>query len=135
MLRAAVTVENLEGSDFPSSVKHRVLNRLEKGYTMARYRVKTGEFTAYFTIGAFISVANVPIEDVWDRLSNSGSDLQALDKQLGNVDITYSASWQLGRTMAIADQSFVTSLGLVRKNIYDLGMYYYQLELLSERSR
>ncbi|XHG06081.1 hypothetical protein AWENTII_009290 [Aspergillus wentii] len=51
------------------------------------------------------------------------------------MDITYSAAWQLGRTMAIADQAFVTSLGLIRKNIYDLGMYYYQLELLSERSR
>lgn len=135
MLHAAVDAKDLPGFDIPPKVKGRVLTRLHNGYTMARYRVKTGESTACFTRGAFIPVPNIVTEYTWDRLSNSGSDLQVLDKQLGIMDITYSAAWQLGRTMAIADQSFVTSLGLVRKNIYDLGMYYYQLELLSERSR
>ncbi|PIG84497.1 hypothetical protein AARAC_009926 [Aspergillus arachidicola] len=135
MLRSVVTEKDLAGSGDLSDVQKRVLLRLDNGYTMARYRVKTGEFTACFTRGAFVPVKNVAVEDIWGSLSNTGNDLQILDQQLGIMDITYAAAWQLGRTMAIADPAFVTSLGLVRKNIYDLGMYYYHLEDLPERSR
>ncbi|KAH8702288.1 hypothetical protein BGW36DRAFT_372523 [Talaromyces proteolyticus] len=118
---------------FHEKVGNRVLARLKNGYTLTRYRVKTGESTACFMRGAFVPVKDNQGADTWERLSNIGSDLQILDQQLGMMDITYSAAWQLGRALAITDQGFVASLGRVRKQIYDRGMQYAQLEALSSQ--
>lgn len=40
-----------------------------------------------------------------------------MDRQLGTMDITYSAAWQLGRTLAIADQAFTAALVRLRGEI------------------
>ncbi|KAE8147167.1 hypothetical protein BDV25DRAFT_160965 [Aspergillus avenaceus] len=135
MLCPSITAADMGESNKLTPVQQRVLTRLQNGYMMARYRVRTGEATACFTRGAFIPVLNNADENTWKQLSNLGSDLQVLDQQLGIMDITYSAAWQLGRTMAIADPAFVSSLGQIRRNIYDRAMYKAQLDVTAGRTR
>ncbi|KAH8689863.1 hypothetical protein BGW36DRAFT_440592 [Talaromyces proteolyticus] len=130
MLQPPVTKNDLD-PDAPADLKERVTQRLGNGYTLTRYRTQTGESTACFFRGPFIPV-QIPLSDSqrWRSLSTSGQDLQILDQKLGLIDITYSAAWQLGRTLAIADQEFITRIGLVRKHIYDRGMELNQQQAL-----
>jgi len=98
----------------------RLLQRLGEGYTLTRYRTKTGEATVCFTRGPFIPCdVAYPLTHFWPKFSLSGQDFQILDPNPGIMDITYSAAWQLGRTMAIADVAFVAALVRVRKQIID----------------
>ena len=46
-----------------------------------------------------------------------GFDLNIFDRELGLMDISCSAAWQLGRTMAIADQAFTSYLYRMRTQI------------------
>lgn len=135
LLRANVSLGDVppDTEGIPPAVRNRVLSRLNDGYILARYRSKTGESTACFMRGPFIPV-EIPstIPRPWHKPSTIGSDLQILDQQLGIMDITYSAAWQLGRTIAIADQDFVSRIGQVRKQIYDRGMQYARLDALHE---
>ncbi|KAJ4378632.1 hypothetical protein N0V85_008929 [Neurospora sp. IMI 360204] len=98
-------------------VGNRIRERLGNGYSLSRYRTQTGESTACFTRGPFVpsDVQNLP--DWWPATSMAGTDLQILDQELGIMDISYSVAWQVGRTMAIADQSFTTALYRVRQQI------------------
>ncbi|MCJ1434527.1 hypothetical protein MMC27_003896 [Xylographa pallens] len=96
-----------------------ILNRLKNGYSLSRYRLQTGEQTACMIRGPFVSTQPSGEQSWWPKTSMTGTDLQILDQQVGIMDITYSAAWQLGRTMAIADQPFVTALANVRKYITD----------------
>jgi hypothetical protein len=98
-------------------VGKRIRERLNNGYSLSRYRTQTGESTACFTRGPFVpsDVQNLP--DWWPATSMAGTDLQILDQELGIMDISYSVAWQVGRTMAIADQSFTTALYRVRQQI------------------
>ncbi|OTA02210.1 hypothetical protein A9Z42_0025390 [Trichoderma parareesei] len=132
MLRSNVQLDQLDPpTDAPKEVQDRVLQRLHDGYALARYRIQTGEQTGCFIRGPFIPV-KIPSDIIrpWHSLSTSGSDLQILDQQLGLMDITYSAAWQIGRTLAISDADLVSRIGQVRKQIYDRGMHYYQLAAL-----
>lgn len=102
------------------AVQQRVLSRLQGGYSMCRYRTQTGESTVCFTRGPFVPAeATVfqPPSSWWSGTSMTGTDLQILDHDLGIMDITYSAAWQLGRTMAIADQAFTPALFRLRCEI------------------
>ncbi|KID81376.1 hypothetical protein MGU_11258 [Metarhizium guizhouense ARSEF 977] len=134
LLRANVSLGDLPDTEgIPPAVRDRVLSRLEDGYTLARHRNKTGESTACLIRGPFIPVGiSSTVSRPWHKPSTIGSDLQILDQQLGIMDITNSAAWQLGRTIAIADQDFVSRIGQVRKQIYDRGMQYAQLDALHE---
>jgi hypothetical protein len=51
-----------------------------------------------------------------------GTDLQILDRGLELMDISYSSGWQLGRTLAIADQAFTAALARLRNHIFDQEM-------------
>ena len=115
----------------PIDVRERLAARLHDGYALARYRTQTGEATACFIRGPF-TPTEVPQKAVrrWSSLSTSGQDLQVLDQMLGLMDISRSAAWQLGRALAMADQEFITRLGLLRKHIYDRGMELSQLQAL-----
>ncbi|KAI0907854.1 hypothetical protein F4823DRAFT_626001 [Ustulina deusta] len=84
-----------------------VARRLDDGYTLVRYSTQTGESTVAFYRGPLTPT------------SNSGVDLQILDKQLGIMDITYSVAWQVGRTMALGDQAYTAALTRLRKWIHD----------------
>ncbi|KAB8349755.1 hypothetical protein FH972_023769 [Carpinus fangiana] len=95
----------------------RLLERLDQGYALSRYRAQSGEVTACFLRGPFVPVGKYTLPDGFPETSMVGSDLSILDRQLGLMDISYSAAWQLGRTMAISDQAFTTCLYRVRTQI------------------
>jgi len=116
----------------------KILQRTMAGFTLARYRTQTGETTSCFTRGPFIPCdVNYPLgnfrpfQPSW---TNSGTDLQIMDSNLGIMDITYSSAWQLGRTMAIADQAFTAALARVRKEIYDRAVNLAQQALLKKHN-
>ncbi|KAH8702268.1 hypothetical protein BGW36DRAFT_424549 [Talaromyces proteolyticus] len=89
----------------------RLLERLQDGHTIVKYRTQTGEETAALLRGVCVPSIETHLDQ---PASNFGTDLQVLDKDLGLMDITYSVAWQLGRTMALADQSFTTALARIR---------------------
>ena len=93
----------------------RIKKRLQDGYTLAKYLTKTGEETAAIIRGP-LTPTRPPekLSETWESLSFSGSNLQIFDKQLGLMDITYSTAWTLGKTLALADQVFTTSLARIR---------------------
>ncbi|KAL4922828.1 hypothetical protein BDW62DRAFT_196836 [Aspergillus aurantiobrunneus] len=129
LLKPSLQDKDFEAMPGDDRVKQRIKSRLGDGYSLTKYRTGTGEPTACFMRGPFTPGASGPCDSLprWNMMSNYGTDLQILDKQLGIMDISLSAAWQLGRMLAIADQAFVASLGRVRKAIYDKGMYYKQL--------
>ncbi|KAK3313357.1 hypothetical protein B0H66DRAFT_522326 [Apodospora peruviana] len=99
----------------PFSIAGEAAKRLEDGFSMLRWRTIKGDATAAFTRSPFVpkSVTGTTRE----TLSNSGQALQILDQKLGLMDLSYSVAWQLGRTLALADQSFTAALCRVRKEI------------------
>ena len=101
-------------------VSQRIASRLRDGYTLTKYHSRTGEVTAAITRGPFTpTVVPHPVNDHWKNTPNSGDDLQILDSKVGLMDISYSAAWNLGKAMAVADQNFATALGRLRSMIFD----------------
>ncbi|KAK3396801.1 hypothetical protein B0T20DRAFT_508042 [Sordaria brevicollis] len=96
-------------------VSKRMLSRLEDGYTLVRSITPTGETTAALFRGPLTPSIVEPLN--WNLLSNTGSDLNIFDKELGMMDITFSSAWSLGRTLALADRAFTISLTRVRHQI------------------
>ncbi|KAF8535600.1 hypothetical protein BDD12DRAFT_918619 [Trichophaea hybrida] len=94
--------------------------RLEDGYSLIQYRTQTGETSVALQRGPFTPTVVPPLS--FSKCSNSGIDLQILDREVGIMDITYSAAWQLGRTLAIADQVFTGALVRFRSAIHVKAM-------------
>ena len=112
-----------------------ILNRLKDGYSLSRYRLQTGEQTACLIRGPFVPTKSSPSPPWWPNTSMTGTDLQILDQEVGMMDISYSAAWQLGRTLAIADQPFVTALTNVRRYINSQSRDSAQASALREAGR
>ncbi|KAK5996414.1 hypothetical protein PT974_01748 [Cladobotryum mycophilum] len=98
-------------------IQQRVASRLDDGYTLVKYRTQTGEATVALYRGPFTPTIVPQLENL-NNCSNSGVDLQILDKDLGIMDITYSVAWQVGRTMALGDEVFTAALGRLRTSIH-----------------
>ncbi|KAF3936872.1 hypothetical protein ABW19_dt0205715 [Dactylella cylindrospora] len=111
----------------------RVADRLNDGYTLARYRTQTGEETVTMMRGAL--APNVVPYPIFDKISRSGVDLQIFDDVLGIMDTTYSLAWQLGKTLALADQGFCTALSRLRTFIHKFAENQAKEEHLRERQR
>lgn len=94
-----------------------VAARMNDGYTLTRWRVKSGETTAAMVRGPFVPTS-VP-RNPQGCQSTFSTDLQILDRQTGIMDISYSLAWQLGKTMAIADQAFTAAVARLRGIIHD----------------
>ncbi|KAH7258881.1 uncharacterized protein BKA55DRAFT_561732 [Fusarium redolens] len=91
--------------------------RMESGYTLVKHRLQTGEQTASMFRGPL-----VPFQPRGDELENAeaaghGSGLQIVDRTTGIVDITYSAAWSLGRSLAIENSSFTMAISALRAKI------------------
>ncbi|MCJ1355362.1 MAG: hypothetical protein MMC33_005353 [Icmadophila ericetorum] len=110
-------------------VRKRVGDRLRDGYSLTKYRVQTGEMTAALTRGPFVPTV-VP-HDLTVQSSFS-TDLQILDQTIGIMDISYSVAWQLGRTMAIADQSFTTAVSRLRTTIQNQAMNAIKVSMMGD---
>ncbi|KAJ5654545.1 hypothetical protein N7490_001548 [Penicillium lividum] len=112
MLKPIIPQRENDNSDL--AVKQ-MFQRLEDGYTIMQYRTPTGEQTTALARGP-LTPNRVPyLGQNW--LSNSSSNLQILDPELGMMDFTFSTAWSLGRTLALADQAFTMSLMRVRHQI------------------
>jgi hypothetical protein len=95
-------------------------SRLKLGYSIARWRCETGEVTAAFSRGPLVpvQVPGVPTTD-WPAGSQTGRNYQILDKKTGVMDLSYSAAWNLGKTLAISDTSFSAALMHFRSQIHN----------------
>ncbi|KAG7294509.1 hypothetical protein NEMBOFW57_004584 [Staphylotrichum longicolle] len=106
----------------PTKVTERLVKRMKDGYCLQRYRLHTGEETMAFYRGPLTPCYMPPIKkDWWPYQSNFSTDYQILDPNLGIMDITYSAAWQLGRTLGIANQAFTAALVRLRTTVQTTG--------------
>ena len=100
------------------AVAQRLKDRATDGFTLLRQLASTGEETAAFFRGALApNQPPVPLNSNFPAQVNFSSGLDILDQQLGIMDITYSAAWEVGRTLSIADQNFTASLLRVRRSV------------------
>ena len=125
VLRPGLTPGDVTALQAAGALGTRLASRLSDGFSMVRYRVQTGEVTSAFFRGPFTPTAvSFPASEqpTWPATSNTGQKLQILDQQLNLMDLTYSAAWNLGKTLALADQTFATALSRVRTQVFDLAM-------------
>ena len=120
------------GNSLSATLRNRIKNRLEDGYTLLRYRVQTGEETVALMRGP-LTPSQVPDASWMDIHSNTGEDLQIIDTQLGLMDISYCVAWQLGKSLAIADQAFCAALLRIRSNVYNAASNEAKQKTLSEQ--
>lgn len=123
LLRAPMTDDALKKLEDQGPAGTHVANRIQDGFSLTRYRTQTGEQTVAFYQGP-LTPANVPypLRADWGDPSTHGTDRQIFDRNVGIMDITYSAAWQLGKTLAVADRPFTVALARVRKQIQDAGV-------------
>ncbi|KAF3288814.1 hypothetical protein TWF970_005868 [Orbilia oligospora] len=96
-----------------------IKKRQEDGYTLVRHRTKTGEETAAMYRGPLVPTIVPPKSKTGMTVqSNFGTDLQILDADLGLMDISYAAAWQLGKTLAMGDPAFTAALSRVRRHMH-----------------
>ncbi|KAK6352437.1 hypothetical protein TWF730_009263 [Orbilia blumenaviensis] len=106
----------------PTPAQIEVRKRLTDGYSMVKYYLQTGEESVALMKGPLVpTVVEYPMKQLPSE-SNTGVNLQILDQKLGLLDITYSAAWQLGRTIGMSDQAFAPALGRVRKLISQIAV-------------
>ncbi|KAK4167522.1 hypothetical protein QBC43DRAFT_256019 [Cladorrhinum sp. PSN259] len=116
----------------PDKLTKRLAKRLQDGYSLVQYRVQTGEKTVALYRGPFTPTVVAPLDasateeggHVMNllRCSNSGQDLQILDREVGIMDVSYSAAWQIGRILALGDQGFAAALVRLRTAIQHSAM-------------
>ncbi|KHN98866.1 uncharacterized protein MAM_03328 [Metarhizium album ARSEF 1941] len=111
---ASITDPLSNGGD----VKARIAARLRDGYSLVRYRTQTGEQTVALYRGPLTPTVVQPSDTVAKACSNSGQDLQILDREVGIMDISYSTAWTLGRTLALGNQAFAAALFRLRATIH-----------------
>jgi hypothetical protein len=136
VLRPADSVINALGDgDIPAATAERLKQRARDGFTLLRYRVQTGDETIAFTRSPFVP-GNVqyPIPNLVGQSLSSGTDLQVLDQHLGIMDITYSAAWQLGKTLAIADRAFTSALVRIRTVMAKESLRRAKIEVVRQNS-
>ena len=99
-------------------------DRLALGYTVSRWRTAVGQETVAFTRGPLTPVPTPwkpSVANDWPGSSNTGKDYQILDQDLGVMDVSYSAAWQLGKLMAISDNVFNKALFRFRLLVHELA--------------
>ena len=111
----------------------RIAHRMRDGYNLMKYRTRTGELTMALFRGPLTPNVVNPISEL-NKCSNSGVDFQILDKELGIMDITYSSAWQLGRSLALADQAFTAALGRLRTVIQQKALKASKIDVVTEAS-
>jgi hypothetical protein len=99
--------------------KARLIKRLRDGYIMIRSLTATGEETAALMRSPLTPTCVAP--NLMTFSSNSGSKLQILDQKLGMMDMSFSLTWNLGRTLAMADRAYTIALTRVRRQILKLA--------------
>ncbi len=96
----------------------KLAQKLEDGFMLQRYLLQTGEETVAFFRGPLTPTYVKPITDAWwPTQSNFSTDYQILDPNLGIMDVSYSAAWQLGKVLGLADHQFAAAIVRLRTSI------------------
>ncbi|KAI0968468.1 hypothetical protein F4678DRAFT_474585 [Xylaria arbuscula] len=136
VLRPQLSKTDTESLRKKGKVGERVKERLDDGFSLLRYRIQTGEVAAAFTRGPFTPTAvKFPDATPWPPNSTTGTKLQILDQHLNIMDITYSAAWNLGKTLGLASPEFAVALSRVRKQIFDDGMQAAKKEVIDQQNK
>lgn len=96
-------------------------DRLSLGYTISRWRTSVGQETVAFTRGPLTPLPTPwkpSVANNWPGSSNTGKEYQILDQDLGVMDVTYSAAWQLGKLLAVSDNVFNKALFRFRSLVH-----------------
>ncbi|KAH8901389.1 hypothetical protein GQ53DRAFT_814848 [Thozetella sp. PMI_491] len=118
-------------------IAQKLYDRLNSGYTIARWRTATGEETTAFNRGPLVpmNVQEVPgpaagasAAKPWPGLSMTGKDYTVFDKSIGMMDTTYSGAWSLGKLMAISDSAFNQALMRFRSSIWEAAASYTRMQ-------
>ena len=110
----------------PDPIAAALYERLNAGYTIARWRTATGEETVAFNRSPLVPVRTqeVPTPAAgtasrpWPALSMTGKDYLVFDARVGIMDATYASAWSLGKLMAISDSTFNAALMRFRSTIW-----------------
>lgn len=97
----------------------RLQDRLKDGYTVIKWKTKTGEDTLALNRGPLLptlSPSPISVDPSWPKQVNHSSALNILDAKLGIMDMSYASAWELGRTLAIADRAFTAALVRLRRS-------------------
>lgn len=112
-------------------IPQRIASRLDDGYALVKYQTQTGEPTIALCRGPFTPTYSRTLDNL-NKCSNSGVDLQILDKDIGIMDITYSVAWQVGRTIALGDESFTAALGRLRTVISSSALHAAKMQTIKD---
>lgn len=111
------------GDTGDSALTELIEARQADGYTISRSRTATGELTATMIRGPLVPRRVVrPLREGFTMQSNYGNDLAIFDSTIGLLDLTYSSAWQLGKTLAMADEPFCAALARLRSAVYGHGL-------------
>lgn len=113
--------------------KQRVGKRIRDGYSLTRYRTISGEETLALQRGLLIPTipsANTALNKPIHLFS---TQLQILDTEVGLVDNSYAAAWNLGKANALADEKFLSVLVRVRTNIYKRALLAAKAEVMGSQ--
>jgi hypothetical protein len=86
-----------------------VQQKIANGYVPMLYHTVTGENTVGWYRGPFVPV-NVPLNPTLPQHSQTGHGELIYDPTYGMFTVSYAVAWQLGRSLALADDTFVSSL-------------------------
>ncbi|KAF1950574.1 hypothetical protein CC80DRAFT_577196 [Byssothecium circinans] len=109
------------------AVSDALYQRLNSGYTLARWRTPTGEESVAFNRGPLVPMLPQEVPEAtnldkparqWPSLSMTGKDYAVFDKSIGIMDVTYSSAWSLGKLMAISDSVFNAALMRFRSTVW-----------------
>ncbi|KAF4473521.1 hypothetical protein FAGAP_13035 [Fusarium agapanthi] len=113
--------------------RQRVGKRIRDGYSLARYRTLSGEETLALQRGALIPTlpsANTALNKPIHLFS---TQLQILDTEVGLVDNSYTAAWNLGKANALADEKFLSALVRLRTTIYKRALLAVKAEVMGSQ--
>ncbi|KAF7532352.1 hypothetical protein G7054_g8016 [Neopestalotiopsis clavispora] len=122
LLRGRVTKSELDEMRSSGDVGESMARRIEDGYTISKHQTRTGEETAVLYRGPLVPVeVSYPLGAHWDAPSTDSTSREILDPHLGIMDISYSSAWELGRTLALSEASFVVAVACVKRQIQKAG--------------
>ncbi|KAL5598259.1 hypothetical protein FOBRF1_012052 [Fusarium oxysporum] len=110
-----------KSDDSPLAASKRwLVEKLKSGYTLLPHTTITGEKLKALFRGPLCP--GIPDNQGVKPWSLLGTDLQVLDAATGMFNLSYSAAWNLSRTLAIADRAFTTSLLRLRGKIHSAAV-------------
>jgi hypothetical protein len=96
--------KDLDNSDTPAIVKEKLTN----GFVLLPYQTYTGERTPAWYRGPLIPVIVDQLQYASSPSTSSG--YMVYDEDNGLFDLSYASAWQIGRSLALADESYTSQL-------------------------